>query len=69
MDEQEATDQFVALCGGAPHADRLSYLWSNSYPGIAAGVFDKPSKVDVFKCRAEREGFTTEQVEALLLLQ
>jgi len=32
MTEQEKTDAFVCLVGGYRRADRLMWIWNNSYP-------------------------------------
>lgn len=67
-DEQRETDNFVALCGGTQKADRLMRIWNNSYPGISASIWDKPSKEDMFRRSAARDGFTSRQVNAFLRL-
>jgi len=65
-DEQAMTDKFEELCGGVKKAQRLLYLWQNSYP-----VGDKLdmlygrglTKAQVFERAAKREGFTDEQID------
>ncbi len=68
MDEQEATDRFEDLCGGVSRAQMLLRLWLYACPGISADVFNKPTKKDVFKCGAKKEGFSDEQIEAFFNL-
>lgn len=58
--EQERTDDFEELCGGVASAQRLFSIWKNCWP---------PNKVVGFRKRAEQEGFTKAQVDALLELQ
>jgi len=68
VDEQAMTDQFENLCGSVARAQRLQHIWNNSYPGISASVWTRPTKVDVFRAKAKREGFAVEQIEAFLQL-
>ncbi len=68
-DEQERTDAFVELCGGRTEADRLSWLYANSYPCSTHDIWKPKSKLQVFREKAEAEGFSTQQIEAFRQLQ
>jgi hypothetical protein len=70
-DEQAETDAFERLCGGVKRAQRMLYLWNDSYP--AGSEYDRmmgrgASKAEVFKAKAKREGFTDEQIAAFMHL-
>lgn len=58
--EQERTDAFEELCGGVANSQRLFQIWKNCWP---------PNKVVSFQKRAKSEGYTDQQINALLELQ
>jgi hypothetical protein len=66
IDEQERTDAFERACGSIARAQRLHSIYKNTYGN---GPVYGPSKIDRFRRKAEADGFTDAQVNALLLLQ
>lgn len=69
MDEQELQDQFFHLCGGRRRADRIDYLYHNSYPhGFNSLDPNYESKEDAFRRVAKYEGFSKSQIEMYLKL-
>lgn len=66
FDEQERTDAFERLCGSIPRAQRLHRIYKDTYGDEP--VYG-PSKIHRFRRKAEEDGFTEAQVNALLLLQ
>ena len=71
--EQQKTDEFENLCGSIAKAQRLQYLWNNSYP--CGTLYDMNfntgryhSRTEVFRAKAEAEGFTYEQITMFLSL-
>ena len=68
IDEFAMQEQMVDIVGGTKKADRLSYLYNNSYP-IDMGWRNKKTKGEVFRSKAKREGFTDNQVDAFLQIQ
>ncbi len=49
---------------GRNRTERLARLWSNSYPCKGPGVFDRYGKEDVWRRKAEREGYTDCEIAA-----
>ena len=68
-DEQDLQNQFVDLVGGSARADRLDYIWKNSYPGITSSwIKPAPTKTEMFIRAAKRNGFTDREIQAFLEL-
>ena len=70
--EQEQTAAFEALCGGVAQAQRLMKLYKDSrgFGNAYDMVMGRGrTKEQVFRKRACAEGFTHEQINALLRLQ
>lgn len=70
-DERATQDAFVEYVGGHHRAERLSYIWQNSYP--SGTEYDRlmgrgASKEEVFRRKAVREGFDIEDANAFLKL-
>jgi hypothetical protein len=62
-------DQFEKLVGGRVRADRLARIWSQSYPGVRISTFrDPPTREEVFRKKARRDGFTDREIDAYLEL-
>jgi len=66
-DEQAMQDHFEELVGGARKAERLLWLWNDSYP--VGTKYDKDFKTghyhsaeEVFEAKAKREGYTQEMI-------
>jgi len=66
-DEQAMQEHFEYLVGGVAKAERLMWLWNNSYPN--GSKYDQTfktghyhSKENVFEYKAKAEGFTQEQI-------
>ena len=68
-DEQVEQDKFVRLIGGMKKADRMQYLWGNSYPHSTSNIFKPITKEEDFRRQAKQEGFTDKQVDAFLKLR
>jgi len=73
VDEQATQEAFETFVGGINRAERLVWLWNNSYPSGTA--YDRmfransyQSKENIFKNKAKREGFADEQIKAFLSL-
>jgi hypothetical protein len=58
--EQDRTDAFEELCGGVANSQRLFQIWKDCWP---------PNKIASFQKRAKNEGYTDQQIDALLNLQ
>ena len=58
------------MVGGVQRAERLMWIWNESYPMPKAGPFwdNMIPKETVFRRRARREGYTDEQVQAFMEL-
>lgn len=68
-DEAATHAAFAEYVGGIARAERLSRLYSDSYPGIKSSMFAKPStKEQIFTRKALGEGFTLQEVAAYLSL-
>ena len=70
--EQEQTAEFERLCGGVDKAQRLFRLYKDSrgFGNAYDMVMGRgQTKEQVFRKRACEEGFTHEQINALLRLQ
>jgi len=72
MDEQEKQDAFVETVG-VSKADRLDYLWRDSYKNGTEydRVFNTgryQTKEQVFVIKAKREGFTVKEISLFLSL-
>jgi hypothetical protein len=70
--EAEYTKDFEILCGSLDRAHRLFQLYKNSHnTGTSYDLLQGRgrTKEQVFIKRATKEGFTIEQIEALLYLQ
>ena len=68
-DEDATMRAFEEYVGGVRRAERLMYLWNNTYPGIRVSVFDPPkSKSEIFRKKAKGEGFTDNEADAFLML-
>lgn len=73
MTEQEKNDAFVCLVGGIRRADRLMWIWNNSYPhGTEYDRLFYPrrhkTRKQDFKSRAKKEGFSGDEISAFLAL-
>jgi len=73
MTEQEKTDAFVCLVGGVQRADRLMWIWNNSYSqGTEYDRLFYPrrhkTREEVFKLRAKKERFSEDEISAFLVL-
>lgn len=66
-DEQATHDAFVEYMGGRNRADRLWNIRKNSYP-TQDWRNDTISAVDNFRRKALAEGFSEEEIDALLSL-
>jgi hypothetical protein len=67
-DEQAEQDRFLNIMGNGEKADQIQQLYRDSYP-YPTGLFSKCSKDDAFRDKAERRGFTKDQIDAFLSLQ
>ena len=67
-DEMATHEAFADYVGGRERAERMSRLYSDSYPRRGPGVFDRYSKEDVFRTKALREGFSEAEIDAFLSL-
>lgn len=67
-DERATQEAFVEYVGGTRKADRLMYLWNDSYPCSTHDIFKPLTKEEVFRSKAIREGYTHEQISAFLIL-
>lgn len=67
-DEQAETDRFVQIMGGRREADQIDQLYRDSYP-YPTGLYSTCSKDDAFRDKAQRRGFTQDQIRAFLALQ
>ena len=62
-DEHDDHRAFEEYVGGVHRAERLFQIYKNSYPT------HNRTKVEVFRSNALREGFSNQDIDALLLLQ
>jgi len=70
-DEQVMQENFEELCGGYKRAERLMYLWNNSYKTGTKYDFlmgGGRSKIEVFEKKAKEDGFTKKQIECFYSL-
>jgi len=72
-DEKAMQEQFEELCGGVKRAERLMWIWNNSYQiGTKYDQVFKTgfhhTKRQVFDLKAKKEGFTDEQIQCFLEL-
>lgn len=68
-DERATHEAFVAYVGGVQRAERLSRIYSDSFPGVKSSVFAKaPTKEEVFARKATAEGYTAKEISAYLSL-
>ena len=71
MDEQERTDHLEAVCGSPSAAYKLLRLYTSccgEWIGLHRDL-KSVSKTTLFKLRARSEGYTNEQIDALLACQ
>lgn len=73
MDVTNRQAAFVRLVGGQERADRLQWIWNNSYP--SGTEYDRifwpgryRTKEQVFRLKARREGFKDNEISSFLEL-
>jgi hypothetical protein len=66
-DEQATTNAFEEYVGGVRRAQRLLYIYNNSYP-MPGRWTEQVSKDQVFRSRAKREGFTDAEIDAFFVV-
>ena len=71
IDERATSEAFEEYVGGRQRAERLLWIWNNSYPSGTA--YDKlmgrgSTKEQVFTVKAKREGFSEQDIDAFLTL-
>ena len=64
--EQERQDKFLKQLGSKARAERIQYIWNNSYPK-GCGMTETPRE-QVFKQNARAEGFNEKEIKAFLRL-
>ena len=62
--EQALTDRFEQACGSVFCAQQLFHIYKDSYPHHDINPRYAKTKDQVFRARAEREGFTRKQIQA-----
>ena len=68
-DERASHEAFEEYMGGRSRADQLFRIYQNSYPMPTHQIGVTLSSEEVFQHKAKREGFSQEEIDALLLLQ
>jgi hypothetical protein len=67
--EQATQDAFVEYVGGTRKAEQLSRLYNDSYPTPwPPGHPYARTKIEVFRAKALREGFSKEDIDAFMML-
>ncbi len=70
-DERAMQEKFEDLCGGVKRAERLNWIWNNSYPvGTQYDFMMKRGKTkrQVFEEKAKAEGFSDKQIQCFMEL-
>lgn len=69
--EMERQQEFEDLVGGWQRAERLAKIYQNSYPSPSwspsLGHHQIP-KLEIFRKKAKRDGYTTKEIGAFLRL-